>query len=86
MEIMTQKFILDFNAALAMENAGVDRLQTRVTEASLPEVKSQLEHHLQESKEHQERLQHLIKTLVESLHKKKLDCRYHHILKQFFKK
>ncbi|HEY6536476.1 MAG TPA: DUF892 family protein [Candidatus Nitrosocosmicus sp.] len=63
MEIMTQKFILDFNAALAMENAGVDRLQTRVTEASLPEVKLQLEHHLQESKEHQERLQQLIKTL-----------------------
>ncbi len=57
MEIMTKKFILDFNAALAMENAGVERLQTRVQEADLPEAKAQLEHHLQESQEHQKRLQ-----------------------------
>ena len=63
MEIMTQKFILDFNAALAMENAGVERLQTRVKEASLPEAKAQLEHHLQESQEHQKRLQQLIQTI-----------------------
>ncbi len=38
MEIMTKKFILDLNAALAMENAGVGRLQTRIQEVSLPEV------------------------------------------------
>lgn len=63
MEIMTQKFILDFNAALAMENAGIERLQTRVQEASLPEAKAQLEHHLQESQEHQKRLQQLITTI-----------------------
>ncbi len=31
MEIITQKFILELNAALAMENAGVERLQTRIT-------------------------------------------------------
>ncbi len=52
MAIMTKKFILDFNAVLAMENAGVERLQTRVQEASIPEAKAQLEHHLQESQEH----------------------------------
>ncbi len=63
MEIMNQKFILDFNAALAMENAGVERLQTRIEEASLPEAKAQLEHHLQESQEHQKRLQQLISTI-----------------------
>ena len=27
-EIMTQKFALELNAALAMENAGIERLQT----------------------------------------------------------
>ena len=60
MEIITQKFILELNAALAMENAGVERLQTRIQEVSLPDAKSQIEHHLQESKEHQKRLQQLI--------------------------
>lgn len=38
-DIMNQKFILELNAALAMENAGVERLQTRIEETSLPEAK-----------------------------------------------
>ena len=59
-EIMSQKFILELNNALAMENSGVERLQTRVEEASLPEAKQKLQHHLEESKEHQARLQELI--------------------------
>jgi ferritin-like metal-binding protein YciE len=63
MEIITQKFILELNAALAMENAGVERLQTRVQEVSLPDAKLQIEHHLQESKEHQKRLQQLISNM-----------------------
>src|SRR5215204_4304240 len=42
MDIMNQKFILELNAALAMENAGVERLQTRIEETSLPEAKQQL--------------------------------------------
>jgi ferritin-like metal-binding protein YciE len=62
-EIITQKFILELNAALAMENAGVERLQTRVQEVSLPDAKLQIEHHLQESKEHQKRLQQLISNM-----------------------
>ncbi|MGI9009663.1 MAG: hypothetical protein ACR2F1_00550 [Nitrososphaeraceae archaeon] len=33
-EIMNQKFILDLNAALVMENAGIERLQTRIEETS----------------------------------------------------
>ena len=49
LDLMNQKFILELNAALAMENAGVERLQTRITEISLPEAEQQLEHHLQES-------------------------------------
>jgi len=46
-DLMNQKFILELNAALVMENAGVEILQTRITEASLPEAKQQLEYHLQ---------------------------------------
>jgi len=59
-DIMNQKFILELNAALAMENAGVERLQTRIEETSLPEAKQRLEHHLEESQQHQQLLQQLI--------------------------
>src|SRR5215208_2549731 len=52
-DIMNQKFILELNAALAMENAGVERLQTRIEETSLPEAKQQ----------HQQLLQQLIANL-----------------------
>ena len=45
-DIMNQKFILELNAALAMENAGIERLQTRIEEVSLSEARQQLEHHL----------------------------------------
>jgi ferritin-like metal-binding protein YciE len=62
-EIITQKFILELNGALAMENAGVERLQTRIAEVSLPEAKAQMQHHLQESLEHQKRLQQIISSL-----------------------
>jgi ferritin-like metal-binding protein YciE len=58
--IVSQKFVLELNAALAMENAGLERLQTRIQETSLPNVKQQLQHHLQETTEHQKRLQQLI--------------------------
>src|SRR5215203_4479582 len=46
-DIMNQKFILELNAALAMENAGVERLQTRI----------------EESQQHQQLLQQLIANL-----------------------
>jgi len=59
-DIMNQKSILELNAALAMENAGVERLQTRIEETSLPEAKQRLEHHLEESQQHQQLLQQLI--------------------------
>ncbi|MDQ4074300.1 MAG: ferritin-like domain-containing protein [Thermoproteota archaeon] len=62
-EIIAQKFILELNEALALENAGVERLQTRVEEISIPESKAQMQHHLQESLQHQQRLQQLISSL-----------------------
>jgi ferritin-like metal-binding protein YciE len=58
--IMNEKFVLELNGALAMENAGLERLQTRIEETRLPAVKQQLQHHLQETTEHQKRLQQLI--------------------------
>jgi ferritin-like metal-binding protein YciE len=62
-DLMNQKFILQLNAALAMENAGVERLQTRIGEVSLPDAKQRLEHHLQESLQHQKILQQLVSNI-----------------------
>jgi ferritin-like metal-binding protein YciE len=62
-EIMSQKFALELNVALAMENAGMERLQTRIDETLLSEAKQQMQHHLQESVVHQKRLQQLITNL-----------------------
>ena len=36
-DLMRQKFILELNGALAMENAGIDRLQTRISETIVSE-------------------------------------------------
>ena len=49
---MKQKFIILLNGALAMENAGIERLQTRISETIMPEVKQQLQHHSEESQGH----------------------------------
>ena len=62
-EIMSQKFALELNGALAMENAGMERLRTRIDETLLPDAKQQMQHHLQESLVHQQRLQQLITNL-----------------------
>ena len=62
-DIMTKKFILELNEALAFENAGMEWLQTRIGEISIPEAKQQMQHHLQESLEHQKRLQNLITSI-----------------------
>jgi ferritin-like metal-binding protein YciE/DNA-binding HxlR family transcriptional regulator len=63
LNLLNQKFILELNAALAMENAGVERLYTRIEESSLPEVKQRLEHHLEESFEHQKILKQLVSSI-----------------------
>jgi ferritin-like metal-binding protein YciE len=62
-ELMKQKFSLELNEALAMENAGIERLKSRIEEVILPEAKQQMQHHLQESFEHQKRLQQLITSI-----------------------
>lgn len=58
--IEKEKFALIFNSVLSMENAACKRLEKRINEVSLPEAKQQLQHHLEETKEQQKRLQDLI--------------------------
>ena len=41
-DIMNQKFILELNGALAMENAGIERLQTRIEEVILQQAKQRM--------------------------------------------
>ena len=43
-----------------MENSGIERLQTRIEEVSIPEAKQQMQRHLQEGLVHQKRLQQLV--------------------------
>ena len=62
-QIMMQKFALELNALLAMENAGIERLQSRVQEVSLPDAKQRMQHHIAESLVHQERLQQLVSSI-----------------------
>src|SRR5829696_688208 len=59
--IEKEKFALMFNAVLAMENAACKRLEKRINEVSLPEATQQLQHHLEETKEQQKRLQKIMK-------------------------
>ena len=61
--IMSQKFALELNGALAMENAGIERLQTRIEETLVPEAKQRMEYHMKESLEHQKRLQQIIASI-----------------------
>ena len=51
------------NLALSYENAGVDRLEKRLSESIDPEVKERLDRHLAQTKEQQARLRETIKSL-----------------------
>jgi ferritin-like metal-binding protein YciE len=62
-EILIQKFALEWNSALAMENAGIERLKSRIEEVTIPEAKQKMQLHLKESIEHQKRLQQLISSI-----------------------
>ena len=41
-DAISQKFVLELNTALAMENAGIERLNSRIQETIFPSVKQQL--------------------------------------------
>jgi ferritin-like metal-binding protein YciE len=71
-EMMRQKFVLEFKSALAMENAGIERLQTRISETIVQEAKQKMQNHLEESRIHVERLNQLIKDLGDQPYEGKL--------------
>jgi ferritin-like metal-binding protein YciE len=55
--------IAGLNLALSYENAAVDRLEKRLSESIVPEVKDRLRHHLEQTKGQQERIRERIKAL-----------------------
>jgi ferritin-like metal-binding protein YciE len=54
------KLLQYLNEMLSIENAAIERLQTRVQETTLPESKQQLQHHLEETIGQQERIRSAI--------------------------
>jgi ferritin-like metal-binding protein YciE len=61
------KFLLYLNSSLAMENAALERVQRRVQQTILDDTRQQLQNHLEETKQHQDRLRQLITKLRGSL-------------------
>lgn len=55
--------IAGLSLALSYENAAVDRLEKRLSESIVPEVKEKIKRHLEHTKLQQERLKERIKTL-----------------------
>ena len=51
------------NLALSYENAAVDRLENRLSECIVPELKEKIQHHLAQTREQQKRLQERIRAL-----------------------
>jgi ferritin-like metal-binding protein YciE len=57
---INSKLIQYFNEALSAENAAVDRIKSRIEECPIPEAKQKLQHHLEETKNQQNRLRSII--------------------------
>ena len=55
--------VAGLNLALSYENAAVDRLEKRLSESIIPEVKEKIKRHLDQTKQQQERLRERIKAL-----------------------
>jgi ferritin-like metal-binding protein YciE len=60
---MNEKFVQYLNEALAMENAAVDRIQSRINDTPIEETKQQLQYHLEQTFEQQGRLRNAITKL-----------------------
>jgi ferritin-like metal-binding protein YciE len=58
-----KKFILYLNIMLSIENAAIERLHARIQQSPLAEVKEELAHHLEETREQKSRLITLIQRL-----------------------
>jgi ferritin-like metal-binding protein YciE len=57
----SEKLLQYLNEILSVENAAIERLQSRIHGTSLEDIKEKLEHHLQETVSQQQRLSNLIK-------------------------
>ena len=57
---MKEKLVQYFNEALAMENAAADRVQSRMNATPVEETKQQLQYHLEQTFQQQERLRNII--------------------------
>src|SRR5919204_1507709 len=55
--------IAGLSLALSYENAAIDRLEKRLQECIVPEVKQKIKHHLEQTKQQQQRLKDRIKAL-----------------------
>src|ERR671918_2853248 len=60
---LNDKFILYLNTVLAIENAAIERLQSRIKLTIVEDAKQQLQHHLEETREQQDRLRQQITKL-----------------------
>jgi ferritin-like metal-binding protein YciE len=58
-----QKLTLHLNEALAIENAAIQRLQSRIKQTKMENVRQRLQAHLEETKKQQDRLNQLISGL-----------------------
>jgi ferritin-like metal-binding protein YciE len=58
-----QKLALHLNEALAIENAAIQRLQSRIKQTRMENVRQRLQAHLEETKRQQDRLKQLISDL-----------------------
>ena len=58
-----QKLTLHLNEALAIENAAIQRLQSRIKQTKMENVRERLQAHLEETKKQQDRLKQLISGL-----------------------
>jgi len=58
-----QKLALHLNEALAIENAAIQRLQSRIKQTKMENVRQRLKAHLEETKKQQDRLKQLISGL-----------------------
>lgn len=57
---VNDKVVEHLNEMLSAENAAIDRLESRIQECILPEAKLRLQLHLDETRQHQERLSKII--------------------------
>ena len=70
---LTSKVVEYFNEALAIENAAIDRLQSRIEECQLQQGKQRLQQHLEETRGQQNRLRDIITKYGENPTESKAD-------------